>query len=326
MASVSYAYAVGNVRAHEASLLSRQDLEQLLAQKTPEMLASALRDKGYGDAAGDEDGELLIRKETEAMWSYLRSITPDFALYDPFLFRNDYHNLKAILKGTISGRPYKHLLLYPSTVETDILTKAVKERRFDLLPAHMKAAADGAYDAIAHAYDAQLCDLLLDRAAMEAMLCAAQRIGVQLLSEYIRIVVFYYDARIALRAARMHKSAAFLDAALCPCADLPTSEFRQAALSGTEELLKLMERIDVFDSRQAAEAFRHSPSDFERFAEDRAVICAQKAKYVTLGPEPLIGYLVAKEAELKAVHILLSGLRAGQEESAIRERLRMLYA
>mgnify|MGYP000717202371 CR=1 FL=1 len=30
MASVSYAYAVGNVRAHEASLLSRQDLEQLL--------------------------------------------------------------------------------------------------------------------------------------------------------------------------------------------------------------------------------------------------------------------------------------------------------
>lgn len=325
MASVSYAYAVGNVRAHEVTLLSRQDLEQLLAHKTPEMLAAALRDKGYGDTV-NKDAESLIRRETETMWSYLRSITPDFSLYDSFLYRNDYHNLKAVLKGTLSGRPYVHLLLRPCTVTTDVLIKAVKERRFDLLPVHMEPAARKAYDAIAHAADTQMCDLLLDRAAMEAMLEAAHRSGVPLLWEYVRIVIFYHNVRIALRAARMRKNAAFLETALCPSIDFPLADFLQAALAGTEELLKLMERIDIFDSRQAAEAFRHSPSDFERFAEDRAVLCAQKAKYVTLGPEPLIGYLIAKETELKAVHILLSGMRAGQEETTIRERLRMLYA
>ena len=52
---------------------------------------------------------------------------------------------------------------------------------------------------------------------------------------------------------------------------------------------------------------------------------ARRGKRVTMGPEPLIGYLMAKEAEIKAMHILVSGLRAGQTEDSIRERLRELY-
>lgn len=50
-----------------------------------------------------------------------------------------------------------------------------------------------------------------------------------------------------------------------------------------------------------------------------------KGRSVTLGPEPLLGYLVAKEMQQKDLHILFSGLRAGQAEADIRFRLRELY-
>ena len=52
---------------------------------------------------------------------------------------------------------------------------------------------------------------------------------------------------------------------------------------------------------------------------------ARKGRSVTLGPEPLLGYLVAKEMQQKDLHILFSGLRAGQAEADIRFRLRELY-
>ena len=78
-------------------------------------------------------------------------------------------------------------------------------------------------------------------------------------------------------------------------------------------------------SQQAAERYRESPSSFEKFVDDRTMEVARKGRSVTLGPEPLLGYLVAKEMQQKDLHILFSGLRAGQAEADIRFRLRELY-
>ena len=114
VANTSYAYAVGNVRAHETALLTRQDMEQLLAVRDPARLAAALQDKGFGIDGGDTDA--LLNQETAKLWDYLRGVTPDFSLYDAFLYRNDYHNAKAILKGVLRNRPYAGLLLRPCTV------------------------------------------------------------------------------------------------------------------------------------------------------------------------------------------------------------------
>ena len=49
----SYAYAVGNVRARESSLLTRQDLDQLLVLSGTDELLSVLRDKGLGGPPAD---------------------------------------------------------------------------------------------------------------------------------------------------------------------------------------------------------------------------------------------------------------------------------
>ena len=122
VANTSYAYAVGNVRAHETALLTRQDMEQLLAVRDPARLAAALQDKGFGIDGGDTDA--LLNQETAKLWDYLRGVTPDFSLYDAFLYRNDYHNAKAILKGVLRNRPYAGLLLRPCTVEPALLEAA----------------------------------------------------------------------------------------------------------------------------------------------------------------------------------------------------------
>ena len=171
--AVSYAFACGSVRARESGLLTAQERETLLALRTPEQLTAALRDRGWGDAAGLAEGEELLRQENARLTANKRGVTPDFSLYDAYLVRQDYHNLKATIKGVLSGRAYAHLLLEPATVSADLLREAVETRKFSLLPEGMAQAAEKAYDRLAHAADPQGCDSLLDRAAMAAQRQAA---------------------------------------------------------------------------------------------------------------------------------------------------------
>ncbi|MBR7092527.1 MAG: V-type ATPase subunit [Clostridia bacterium] len=323
----TYAYAVGNIRACETRLLTRQDMEQLLALRDPAELMTVLREKGFGgaDAQPAQDAEQLLQQETAALWDYLTRLVPDRSLYRPFWLRNDYHNLKAVIKGTLANRPYEDMLMEPTCVPVQTVVTAVQERSFGQLPADMGKAAAAAYDVLAHTADVPLCDAILDKAAMEGMLAAADQAGEPLLQELMQATVAYCDFKIALRCARAGKGADYLQRALCGLPQMSVSSLTAAAVNGVDAVLEYMEQKDLFGSRTAAEQFRVSPSAFERQADDAVMQIARKGRMQAMGAAPVLGYLVARETEIKGLHILFSGLRTGQSEDSIRERLRDLY-
>ena len=49
------------------------------------------------------------------------------------------------------------------------------------------------------------------------------------------------------------------------------------------------------------------------------------AKRITMGPEVLMAYVLARLREIKEIGRLASGIRTNSGEATIRERLRMLY-
>lgn len=330
----SYAYAVGNIRAREGRLLTRQDMERLLAAGEVSRLEAALRDRGFGSGGpglSREPGEAaasverLLREEAEGLWAYLKSIAPDWELFRPFLYRHDIHNCKTVIKGVLSGREFRSLLLTPAAVDPAELERAVREQEYGRLPLFPREALRRAYQVLAHTNDAQLSDAVVDRAGMEAMLACARERRVPLLSRVMEITVFYSDLKIALRRARLSGrpdgTATYLKEALCPCPGLDLSGLAEAARLGEGAVLERMEVWDRWGSRRAAERYRKAPFALERYAEDRVLEEALRGRTVTLGPEPLISYLLLRERELKDLHLLFSGLRAGQEEAALRERL-----
>ena len=48
-------------------------------------------------------------------------------------------------------------------------------------------------------------------------------------------------------------------------------------------------------------------------------------KYKTFSVGPLLGYLIARENEIKTVRIILTGKQNGFTDDAIRERIREMY-
>ncbi len=322
----SYEFATGSVRVRECSLLSRADLEQLIAASDEATLVAVLQDKGFGEQAAPAGTvEELLRQQMQETWTYMRSLLPDPSILNAFLLRNDLHNAKTILKGVFGDRDVSDMMLSPALLQPKDILFAVKEKDFSELPMWLAAALSEAYDVLAQSNDAQRADAVLDKAAMQAMLDAAAVTRIPLLNELVSATVFYADVKMALRAAHAHMSAEYLDVALCPCEGVLLDGWKTALQAGEEDMLALLAGITQYSCDEAIAAYRHSPASFEKWVDDYLLSLAKVGQTVTSGAEPLLGYFMGREAEDKVIRIIAVGIRTGQPAADIRERVRELY-
>lgn len=314
--SVSWGFSVGNIRAREVSLMKKRDLMEMAGSTSEQQLLTALSDKGFG-GADSKTAEQMTKTETKALWDYIMSTAADFTVFHPFLLDNDYHNLKAVIKGVLSGKEYKTMLIFPSVVDIETLETAIKEKKFSLLPEFMADDAAKGYEILASTSDVQLCDGILDKSRMKASLEAVKK-APDVLAEYITLKVFYENVKVALRGAKAQKDADFFKKTIY----MPNDDsLVSAAVEGIDAVLEWLKSKD----EQAAEAFKVSPSEFEKYADNRLMAVTRKAKLKTFGPDVMTGFLLAKLAEIRAVSMIATGVRTEAGEEAIRERLRELY-
>lgn len=320
---LSYEFSIGSVRAKEKSLLNNSDIEQLIACKDESELSGLLSDKGYGDGKTVDE---IIESHTEKVWEYLKSVAPDFDIFVPFLIQNDIHNLKVVLKGTMSARKYSHLLVNPCTIDTELIIKAIENRKFSLLPEWLSKSAEKAYELISHKSDARESDAVIDSAAMKRMLEISKQYNSEFLKQYFNTLVFYSNIKTAIRSSKTKTNKEFLDNALCDVQEFRKSSVINATLKGSEALIDELSRYNEYECSKAIEQYKLSPSSFERFVDDRLIKMAKEScKRTSEGAEPIIGYYLGSEAEKKVIHIIASGIRTNSNSETIRERLREIY-
>ena len=68
-----------------------------------------------------------------------------------------------------------------------------------------------------------------------------------------------------------------------------------------------------------------SPSVFEKLIDNYMISLARRGLYKPFGSETVIGYLAARENELKLLRIIMVGKINGISSDMIRERLRDVY-
>ena len=323
MATSSYAFAVGNVRARETALLKKQDIFQLLSFKTPAEAVGFLRDKGFG-YPDTPDGD-LFKAEEQKLWEYIREVAPDFSVFYGFILQNDCHNIKSVLKCMSLGREYKELILSPYTIDPDKLYRAVSERKFSELDETVAEGVKKASDALLKIGDPQLADAIIDALFMELRLNSAEKLKLSMLETIIKTSVFYDNIKAAIRSARAKKSMDFCEACLIDTPELSKKDLISAVLKGADEVLTLLEKSSALGAAEAAAAYKRSPSEFEKTVDDLIVSEVVKAKYVAVGAEPLIAYLQARLCEIKVARIVVNGITIGEGEEKVREMLRELY-
>lgn len=321
--ALSYEYSIGSVKAKENALLTSQDIERMVEFKSLSELINFLNEKNYGD--GETIDEILSDKASKT-WDYIRSIVPEEKLFNCFLFRNDVHNIKSVIKGTLAQAEYSSLFIYPLTIQIEDIEEAVKQRKFSALPAWIAPASAKAYDVIAHTNDARMSDAYLDKACMEEMLKASAKTSSEFLRQYIKTIVFYNNVKIAIRGARTNAPKDYFDCAICEDDGFDYSALKANAVKGESSLLEYLAKKSEYSCDKAVEAYKESASKFEKFVDDKLMISIKEVcKHSGEGADTVIGYYLAIEAESKAIHIIASSISTRTDSEKTKERLRLIY-
>ena len=322
MSDLEFVYAVARIRVLEKNLLTDADIEQMIASDGEARVLSFLKERGWGNADGSGDAAEVLSAETAKTWKLMEELKIDPKVFEVFSYQTIYHNLKAAIKEVCTGDVHPGIFIGHETLGEEEMLRIVREKDWKALPEHMQAAAQEAYEALLTTRDGQLCDILIDRATLDAIGKAGKKAKQPIIRDYAGMFVDVADIRIAARAAKTGKSREFLARALATCGSLDREKLIIAAAAGPEEVSAFLRGTKYAD---AAEALEESPSAFERWCDDQVIETIRPQKYNAFSVGPVVAYLLARENEIRMARIILTAKANELPDAAIRERARKMY-
>ncbi len=316
-----YIYAVARIRSRELTLLSESVISQLTNAASEDDCLRLLHEKGWGTTGATS--EEMFQDERKRTWAFIRELVPDhMEIFDVFRLEQDFHNLKAAVKESCIDGEHPGIFSEGGTFDPHKIQDAVETSDFEALPDHMRECAREAKETLLQTRDGQMCDMIIDRAALEAIRSAGEATGESLLKDYGELVCATGNIRIAVRGAKTHKSLSFLQKAIAPCSSLDAQALAEAASAGMEAICAYLEHTQYAD---AVDELSSSVAAFECWCDNRLIERIRPEIHNPFGIGPIAAYILAREVEIKTVRIILAAKRNNMPAEMLRERVRMMY-
>lgn len=318
-----YTYGVARIRALESTLFSEDTIDQLMQCRDYDECMNFLRDKGWGNGNPDQNLEEMLEEENTKTWKVLDEIVENKNECKILLVNNEFHNLKAAIKSVCTGQETKNIFISNCSLAPEFLKDCIKHGNFGSLPDDMAGAAKEATEVLLRTGDGQLCDIIIDKAALEAVKRAGQQSENQLIQKYADAQITIADIKIAVRCAATGKDSEFVKKALVSCSGISVRELGKAVESGLEGVCSYLESVGF---GEAVKALEKSKSVFECWCDNKMIEDLKPQKYNSFTIGPIVAYVLARENEIKTVKIILSGKLNGFDNEFIKERVRVMYA
>ena len=327
-----YLYGSARIRVLENALIGKDRMEILLQTKTLSELMGRLKEFGFEWKTDPASGavlreETLLSRLREAYREVLSLCDNDPAL-KLWLYPYDCNNLKVAIKCFFRQIDPIPMTFDFGTVSAEQIVKMVETRAFTDLPEAMTAAAEEAMAEYSKTRNPQLVDLILDRACYRDMLAAAETSGSAFVKALLQKKIDLTNLMICVRILRMQSGEAgkmLLRDALLEGGTLAQDQLLDW-FEGGESFLWDRLAYSSYDrlARTVSESDK-SLTAVERSMDDAWMEEIRTARYVPYGAEVLVAYLLAYEAEVRNLRILLAGKEAELPTQIIRERIRESY-
>ena len=313
MAEKDYAYAVGRIRALETKLLPEILIDRLMNSAGVYEAMQVLVETDYGVSGHENDYEIPIEEELVRVYQLLQQLAPEARVLEVFRFKWDLHNLKLLMAAGGLKKPSRL-----GNFSWEQLTEILEREDLVQLPEE---------------FHELLRKPVEDREQTVAELDKAYyRYGRRLLEDGSELLTRYWWSRLDLTNLRIF--------------------VRLRNAGGTHEELKLYlvepgvishaDWIEQFDLpwesvavwlnnkpyhsilREGSQILKEL-SILEREIENFLLEILSEAKRVSLGIEPLVAYLAAKETEAVNVRLIMAGKANRLPVETIRRRLRHGY-
>lgn len=320
---VDYGFAVGRVRAREATLLDRARYERLVRAADAREFRAALADTHYGSYLGAEGEaeslEAVFNRAAGDNFAFLSQYCIDHWVLDTFRLRVDIHNLKLELKQQALGREpgQAGLLEYGNWSPEQLRALAGAEPKSE--PAAVREAV-AALRTAGVARDPAFVDGRLDRLEQQLALELARPsrflLGLLELGADTRNLVTFFRVRF------LDQEAAALEQSYLPGGTVPLRvvvELLDADWDVVSARFRLSRYHRLVDEGLSQMVEQKSLARMERTGREMELTFLKLARYATFGHEPLVGYHLFRENELTNLRLVAAAKAARRSEAACRE-------
>ncbi len=320
MNSLIFGNAAIKAREH-LSLLTKEKLIRLLDVATTADAVKILTESGYGGGfilSRAEDYSILLKKEEAVYIEYVKSIMPEKSGIECMLLGKDYLNLKALLKNTL----FNCDIGFTSGGVFDMadFVELVEKGESQTLPQNIVFAVNHILGL--EKVEASDVDLILDQAYFDDIALRVKKSRSKLLKEYFGLKADGTNILTLLRAKKAGLNAKKLERQLVNGGELK----KEALVEAFDVEGGILELAKTFKYREMVEENIANIVGFERSLDEALVKILSESKDDMFSLGPIVYYLYAKELEIKTVGVILTGVQNNAPKSAIKERVRQIYA
>jgi len=308
-ADTKFIYAATRIRVIENRLLGEKDLNRIAEAQTPEQAFKVLLDAGYGTGSPisyDINGlDVLLNDEFKKVYSLLQEICPVPGIFEVFLQQYDFHNIKVILKAEYRGiKDYDRLLMLHGCIDIEELKEMLLNRKLGDMPPVMREAVEEAIADMSHIADPQAVDIIIDRACFRRMSEMATEIGNRSLIDFVAAKIDMLNIQGFIRNKKLKKDSDLFLRSMLPGGYISQQQFERIIDEPIEMLAKMLKETPYADMASLITenvVNNELTISVERFTEELNKKYIRIGKQKVIGLEPLIGYMLAKEEELRKV-------------------------
>jgi V/A-type H+-transporting ATPase subunit C len=327
-----YAYPTGRIRAREIKLLDESRFERMLGASSAEEAYKVLTEADYGfggDTAGDfHSFETLLADELKKTFMLLNELAPQPGVVKAFQRRYDFFNIKVLLKAELQGMETPSILVETGNFEKDEIIRIIRDRFYEELTPDMRDTIHNVYDVFSRTRDPQVIDLLLDKASFSQFASDLLNIDNAFLQSIAKLTIDITNLKMFVRARAINKTTDFLKKILLEGGEIPAELYLDNAEKPVEVLTEALRETRYRDVvKKGLDLYKEKGnlSSLEKLLDNFFMEFLYQAKLITVGVEPFVVYLYAKETEIRNVRIIMTGKINNLPVDLIRERLRLGY-
>ncbi len=336
-----YAFAIGRIRKLEKGLLNKDILDRMIKSSDIVSALKILMESDLNDYSFDlnnpADFEDSLNQELLHTYDIIKSIskvsTFNF-LYFTFASKYDFHNIKMLIKSKYLKKDISDELFSPvGTIDIEKLNSAVIDEKYEDIPDSFEFLIKKTFSEYNKFKDPEMIDFVLDKERYIMIFNKIREVEIieeeeLFLKRFIKINIDLNNIINCIRSKIRGEKKAFTRAFLIPEGDFKIEnivEIYDSPLSSWFEKLIHTDYKNMVETGVNYFQKNNSVMELEKQRDNFILNFSKIGKYITFGIEPLVGFITAKENDLKNIRIILSGKLNKLSPDEIKERVRDTY-
>lgn len=327
-----YIQGVTRTKVLETRLLSRAKLDRMIDANNINEVIKILNETEYSNAIAGisrgEEYEKILSNEIKRVFQLMREITKDQVVVDLVALKYDYHNLKVLIKEKEYNKDFSQVYMTTGTINIQRIKSAYLEDDYNDIYPEFKAAIEAVTLDFKNNKDPQRIELIIDRFYFEHLYKMAKQTKIELFINYVKDMIDFINIKSAIRLKKQGKDFRFFEDVILENGNIERDEILSTFTDSIDNMISKFRNSKISTALlKGLEAFKNTNrlSDFEKYMDNYLMDINKQSKNINIGPEPIFSYLVAKEAEIKTLRIIMVSKLNNLSPNVIREKVRDLY-